>query len=287
MTTDSGWEPGNTTFADGAAPSGMTVTPVDPAPGRRRWFREFGSILAVTALVFSFGTTFVSYVRTANQDEHDQRLELNGLAQRLYAIQRESVAAAVTYANNPDAIAALGRALTQEQLLVARQAARLMNSLPKDQVGASELAFVAAVLISNNIDGLGLSLLDRAVTASTDVNDRTGALRTLASRLFALGRLDDGRQKFGEALLVFDRNGGFPSDDALYVASTQFDTQLFWAQAELTYGSCDRAKEHAAQARTYVVKMAAADPRIPQLTSLEAAAARCTPAPSPSPGLVP
>jgi hypothetical protein len=33
-------------------------------------------LLAVIALVFSFGTTAVSYVRTAQLDSHDRRVEL-------------------------------------------------------------------------------------------------------------------------------------------------------------------------------------------------------------------
>jgi hypothetical protein len=64
---------------------------------------------------------------------------------------------------------------------------------------------------------------------------------------------------------------------------------LFWAIAELTYGSWDFAKQHAAEARKFVTQLGTDDarpPRLPQLTSLEAEVT-CTPKPSPSPGLIP
>ena len=238
------------------------------------------------ALTLSVGTTAVSYVRTAQQDLHDRRVELNGLIEWISAIQREGVDLRVTYATNPVAITSLSRILTQEQLLVAKQAARLMDTIP-DQVGAAEYALVASVLIGSNIDHPALELLAKAVDRAAeagDVNDLSGSLRTLGSRLFAIGRADEGRQRYGEALLVFDK---FHSDDAAYVASTQFDTQLFWSGLELQYGTCDRAKQHAADARTFVPKLAADDPRIAQLISLETAVATCTPGPTPTPGVVP
>lgn len=250
-------------------------------PGRRPWFRELSSLLAVTALTLSIGTTAVSYVRTAQQDSHDRRLELTDLVQRMNAITRDAVSVQVTYADNPAALTVLVRTLAQERLLLAKQAARLMDVIP-EQVGAAEYASVAQVLIDASIDDPGLSLLDRAVKSSRDANDLSGSLRTWANRLFAIGRADEAREKFGQALLVFDR---FRSDDQGYVASTQFDTQLFWAEAELRDGTCDRAKQHAADARSYVPRLPPKDARVVQLSALELQIGTCTPVPSPSPSL--
>jgi hypothetical protein len=258
---------------------------VAPQPPRRPWYRELGSLLAVIALVFSFGTTAVSYVRTAQLDAHDRRVELTDLVQRINAITRDAVDVQVTYAANPPALAALARTMTQERLLIAKQAERVMGQIP-DQVGAAEYALVAAVLIAANIDSLGLPLLDKAVKASRDANDLTGSLRTWGNRLFAIGQADLGRAKFGEALLVFDKEG-FRSDDQAYVASTQLDTQFFWAAAELQYGTCDSAKQHLAEARALVPKIPVDDPRIAQLATLEPQIATCTPRPAPTPGIVP
>jgi hypothetical protein len=243
------------------------------------------SLLAVIALVFSFGTTAVSYVRTAQLDSHDRRVELTDLVQRINAISRDAVDVQVTYAANPAALSALARTMTQERLLIAKQAARVMDAIP-DQVGAAEYALVAAVLIAANIDSTGLALLDRAVKASRDANDLTGLLRTWGNRLFAIGQADLGRAKFGEALLAFDARR-FPSDDQAYVASTNFDTQLFWAADELQYGTCESARQHLAEARALLPKIPADDPRVAQLATLEPQVATCSPTPSPSPGLVP
>lgn len=55
------------------------------------WYKNISTILSILALIFSFGTTFVSYSRTKSLDIQSQRVELRGLLQRLAALPRENV----------------------------------------------------------------------------------------------------------------------------------------------------------------------------------------------------
>ncbi len=42
------------------------------------WYKNMSTVLSIVALLFSFGTTFVSYKRTESQDVQNARVELRG-----------------------------------------------------------------------------------------------------------------------------------------------------------------------------------------------------------------
>src|SRR2546426_3294976 len=65
------------------------------------WYKNISTILSVVALLFSFGTTYVSYHRTSVQDIQSRRQELRGLLQRLAALPKENVDIQKKYANDP------------------------------------------------------------------------------------------------------------------------------------------------------------------------------------------
>ncbi|MGC2545003.1 MAG: hypothetical protein WA426_04105, partial [Silvibacterium sp.] len=67
------------------------------------------TIISVIALVFSFGTTFVSYRRTRAQDIQSLRQELRGILQRLTAIPREVLDANKRYMADQAAVAGVSR----------------------------------------------------------------------------------------------------------------------------------------------------------------------------------
>ena len=246
---------------------------------RRPWFREASSLVAVLALLFSFGTTVVSLNRTAQQDQHDKKVELLSLIDRLSGITRDFADARTQYADNPAVFATLSSVLNQQQLLAAEQAANIMAQIPND-VSAAEYSFVASVLLSNSIDEIGATLLQQAVRVSTNANDLVGALRTIAIRSFQIGQVDEGRTNYRLAMDVFSR---FPSRSAYYVAGTHLQTQVSWATAELGVNQCDEAKVHVEAARTFAAQVSSTENLVLQLQELEPLVAACVPGPLPSP----
>jgi hypothetical protein len=251
------------------------------------WYRDAASIVAVLALVFSFGTTIVSYQRTSQEDIHAAEIELRALLTRLSAIPAEMTENAKTYADDPGAVASLTSVLTQEQILLAKQAAQVLFGIPQDRVTAAQYLLVANVLISNGIDTDGLRLVDAAIVTARDVNDFVSAVRVKAYRVFQLGRYDEGRGLYQRALSVWNESGeGFQSQDPRFRDYTDLQTRVGWAQAELSVGNCAEAQAQIDEARRLSPRFASNDTQVRRMEAVEAALAGCEPGeanPSPSP----
>jgi tetratricopeptide (TPR) repeat protein len=254
------------------------------------WYRDAASIVAVLALMFSFGTTIVSYQRASQEDVHAAEIELRALLTRLSAIPAEMTQNAKTYADDPGAVASLASVLTQEQILLAKQAAQVLLGIPAERVTAAQYLAVANVLITNGIDTEGLPLLDAAIQVARDVNDYTSAARVKAYRVFQLGRYDEGRDLYQRALNVWNLRGpGFQSQDPRFRDYTDLQTHIGWAQAELSVGNCDEAQAQIDEARKLSPRFAATDTQVRRMEAVEAALPGChqgiaAPSPSPSAG---
>jgi hypothetical protein len=120
---------------------------------RDPWYKSTSTIVSAVALLFSFGTTFVSYQRTKLQDVHALRAELRTLLQRLVALPKDDFEFKQKYALNPQAVNFLSGYINQENAMLARQADEIVKKLPKEQVSATELLAVGQALqASYNID---------------------------------------------------------------------------------------------------------------------------------------
>ena len=121
------------------------------------WYKDVSTILSVVALMFSFGTTFVSYHRTTVQDIQSTRQELRGLLQRLAALPKENVDIYKKYADDSASMNVVGRLKNQEGTLLARQAAELAKKLPRDLVSSTEY-YAIAIALQNSYDLAGAAL---------------------------------------------------------------------------------------------------------------------------------
>jgi hypothetical protein len=262
-----------------------TVTALESRTGRTRppWFRDVSALVAVLALVFSFGTTVVSLNRTAQQDAADRKNELLSLIDRLSSLNSEYASDTTTYANNPAVLGALNAVITQQELLAAEQAAAVMATIPND-VGSAEYTFVASVLVANGIDDPGVPLFEQAINRATNANDLVSALRSEAIHDYAIGKVDQGRSLFGQALLVFTR---FPNASSVYVTFTHLQTQLGWTQGELAVHACDEARQHLSDATSLASGLGTSDARIQELHQLGPLVAACVPGPVTAPGAIP
>lgn len=215
------------------------------------WYKNIPTILSILALLFSFGTTAVSYLRTRSQDIQSSRIELRGLLQRLAALPRENIEITKKYEKtDPAAIASVTGLLNQENSLLARQAAEITKNLPEEFVSATEhFAIGSALLNSYNISG-AIDSLTKAIDVSTDMNDRVGALRVRANALFISGQPETGRVDYQRALNVFQE---FKINYNDYTKrSIHIWTELSWAYSEVGVGLNDNALQHVANAQNIV-----------------------------------
>ncbi|OUC07590.1 hypothetical protein RY27_13995, partial [Litorilinea aerophila] len=146
------------------------------------------------ALLFSFGTTGVSYYMTAQQAIQNNRAELRTFLQRLSALPRENAELAAY----PDRLIAaqLSSMINAEATLLASQAVEVMNRLPASYVSANEYNLVAGILFSTGEFELAGQLLERALTITNSPNEERATLRAYGKLPFASGNAEKGREMY-------------------------------------------------------------------------------------------
>lgn len=92
--------------------------------GKAPWYKSPSIMISVLALLFSFGTTAVSFHRAAQEDIRSGRAELRGILQRLTALPRDNFELTRKYKDDEEGKALTGL-LNQENSLLARQASEV------------------------------------------------------------------------------------------------------------------------------------------------------------------
>lgn len=213
------------------------------------WYQNLSTWLSVVALLFSFGTTYVSYRRTAIQDVQSSRQELRGLLQRLSALPKENVDIRKRYGDDPASMNLVGGFINQENALLARQAAELARKIPADLVSGTEY-YAIAIALQNSYDLSGAEeFLQYSARAAKDFNTEIAALRFTANLQFVQGRPEAGRVEYQKALNIFSK---YPGYDPFTRTSTNVWTELAWAFSEAGVGAQSFAHQHVENAKALV-----------------------------------
>lgn len=206
------------------------------------WYHNVSTIIALAALMFSFGTTAVSARRAELQDVQASRQELRGILQRLNAIPREMMEAAKKHAMDPGLINGLSQAYNQESTMLSRQAAEIVKRLPSKVVSATECYAIAVAFQTSYNLASAKEFLGLALAKANNFNDEIGALRSSAFLDFLMGQPQEGRVKYQRALAIFTK---YPNYDAYTVASTHILTELLWGGSEAMILQYQAAMQHA------------------------------------------
>jgi tetratricopeptide (TPR) repeat protein len=225
---------------------------IQAATSSRPWYQNVSALLSIIALLFSFGTTYVSYRRTTVQDIQNARQELRGLLQRLAALPKENVEAGKKYADDPASRNMVGGFINQENTLLARNAAELAKKLPATAVSATEYYAIAGALQSAYDLAAANEFLEHAIKANPDFNTEISALRMAAGMKFLQGRPEDGRVEYQRALAIFSK---YPQYDPFTKASTNVLTELSWAFSEANNNALSLATEHVENAEKFIVPL--------------------------------
>jgi hypothetical protein len=205
------------------------------------WYKNVSTLLAVIALLFSFGTTYVSNRRIAAQEILSARQELRGLLQRLAALPKENIEIGKKYENDATSAATVSSLLNQENALLARNASEIARKLPTKSVSATEY-YAIAVGLQNSYDITGTEeFLNYSINASPDFNTEIGALRMLASLRFIQGNSEAGRVQYQKALNIFAK---YPEYPPYTKATANIWTELAWATSEANNNSYPTAIQH-------------------------------------------
>lgn len=219
---------------------------VEVMKGEPPWYRNGPIIVSMLALLFSFGTTYVSNERIESQDLLAKKSELRGMLQQLGDLPKENFELIQKYENNPNALAFLGGQLNQENSLLTSQAEHLLSTLPLGAVSAIEAYSVGTSLQAAGEMQRAREMFFLAVGSAINMNDAVAAMRGVANTSFALGELENGRLAFAEALSAFSK---FEGHNEFVEKTTHITTLLGWHSAEAAAGFMESARERLEKAK--------------------------------------
>ncbi len=219
---------------------------------KKPWYRDFSLLLSTLALLFSFGTTAVSYHRTNVQDVQNTRQELRGLLQRMAALPKENAEVAKNYASDPAAVNMLAGYINEENSMLSRQAAETAKKLPKGTVSAVEYYGIGIGLGSSyDLEG-EREFMRLSEETATDFNTEIAAIRTSAVLEFLSGHPEAGRTNYQRALNIFSK---YPAYDDFTKSSANIATEVAWAYSEAGIGNLSGADQHVGSAEGILSKM--------------------------------
>jgi tetratricopeptide (TPR) repeat protein len=213
---------------------------------KKPWYKNVSTLIAVVAFLFSFGTTVVSYRRSAEQDTHNLRVELRGILQRLAQLPKENLEAFFKYQSDPNSYATISSFVNQENLILSRQADDTITRLPTSEVSSTDyMAVGIALQASRNFESAMKNFQKSLVSANT-LDDELAALKSLGALELTQGRTGDARAHFQKAVDIFGTK--YASYDQFTKTYVTTYTEIGWASAEASAGNMKEALEHIAKA---------------------------------------
>ena len=195
------------------------------------WYANAPVWIAGLALLFSFGTTGVSWYNSHFQELREARKDLRELLQRLTAIPTEHFEFGIEHADDTLALGTFSSLVQQESVLLATQAYAIIERFPT-AFNSSEYGAVALALMASAITENVPWLLDKAIATSNNINDRVTAIRQWGAFLINTGDVDEGRRTYVRALDVWSELQD-ATVTSFYKDSTDVLTYMYWAQQEL------------------------------------------------------
>ncbi len=214
------------------------------------WYTKPSNLISVIALLFSFGTTIVSYINSHEEDIRANHREAMALIQRITKLPSENFELMQKYKDS-----GIGQSLSgminQENILLATQAANLVKRYP-DTFSSTEFFAIATSLATSNIVDKVPYLFKTAIEKADTSNDYNVAARSYAFFLYSKGDYTEGKKYYEIALGVWNK---FPERNMYIVNSTDLVTLMYWSQAELAAKNMQEAEKLIAQAKDKLAQL--------------------------------
>jgi tetratricopeptide (TPR) repeat protein len=215
------------------------------------WYKSASVLISAVALLFSFGTTAVSYYRSGQDDIRAARVELRGILQRLTALPKDNFELFKKYQGDVTGQALIGSLINQENSLLARQASDIVDRFP-GYISSSEYLSVSVALMNAADVEKVPRYLERALELTSDPNTKVAILRNYGTLLLNTGQGLEGRRRYEQALSIW---GLYPKVTTYFKDSTNAWTEMYWAQAEFGVNNLEAAKEHLRKASQQAAKL--------------------------------
>lgn len=214
------------------------------------WYTKPSILISVIALLFSFGTTIVSYVNSHNEDIRANHREAMALIQRITKLPIENFELMQKNKGSGPG-EALSSMINQENILLATQAANLLRRYP-DTFSSTEFYAIASALANSNIVDRVPFLFESAIEKAETSNDYCVAARSYAYYLYSKGDYTEGKRFYEMSLGVWNK---FPERNMYFVNSTDLLTFMYWSQAELMANNVKDAEKQLSQAKEKLSKL--------------------------------
>lgn len=212
------------------------------------WYREGATVVAALALLFSFGTTVISYVKSSQQEVLSSRIELSELIKNISNIPQEHAEMISVFKNEPLTVAQLSSQINSKNLSLGSRAKAVIERIENSWYGNGtvldvEYMAVAASLLSSFQFDKAKSLFEEAYKRARDATTAAGALRSTASIYMGYGDTSSMRQYLYKASKIY-KNSKYTSDPDTSKYVTNSTTELQWAYGEFQLGECENALVH-------------------------------------------
>ncbi len=226
---------------------------------KKPWHQNPAITISMIALVFSFGTTGVSYYKNHEEGIRANRREARELIQRVIKLPIENFE--LMQKNQGSAFGeSLSGMINQENLLLATQAVELIKRHPSS-FSSTEYFAVAVALSQSNIKDNVPYLFENAVKMAKNSNDYNVSTRAYAMYHFTQRNYLEGRKYYEMALAVWDK---FPERNIYLVNSVDLVTLMYWSNAELSINNYTVSFDLITRAKNSLAKL----PQDPITTSL-------------------
>ena len=213
------------------------------------WYKNIPVIVSIAALLFSLGTTYVSYDRTETQDIQNSKSELRSILQRIALLPKENLELQEKYSDDSEKAAFLSGYINQENSLLAKQAHEIVNRLPPSQVSSTEYLAVGQALLTAYDDESAKNLLRQANKTADTINEELGSLRIYANFLYITGQPEAGKIEYKKAKDAFTQ---YPMYNDYTQKSSHIETELAWSYSEANIGNISSAMQHVSIAEDIV-----------------------------------
>jgi len=223
------------------------------------WYLETSTILSALALLFSFGTTFVSYYKAAQEEVLSAKTQLGDLIAEIANLPQENTEILLKYQNDPNTMALLNSQINAKNLSLGSQADSIIDRIESSIFGRGRVQDIEYYTVGNAMIGSyqfkkAKDLIVKSLEHSRSGTQATTALRSLSAIELAFGNISSARKYLEEALLVFnDRR--FSEESDLTKATTNTVTLIQWAGFELQQGNCKRHSELIDNAKVMMSKV--------------------------------
>jgi len=249
---------------------------------KKPWYKEAATIVASLALIFSFGTTLVSYQKAKEQDYIASRVELRNVMERLADLPLRHNEMLEKFKNNPNIASQMSGQMNAENLSLSNQADAIITRIENTRIGNGKILDIEFLAVANALSSSfqhnkAKLLIEKGLERSRDATTAAGALRSLANISLYFNDVNAARSYMEKARNIY-KDSKYKSDAIINKNVTNTTTEIQWANMELILTNCVEVKGHLKEARNLILGIPSSplkDQLVLQYNEIEARLEKC------------